>query len=281
MVLSIETAFIVAILIAVLIFAGYLEWSFARGKMMRRRKTKLAAGAARDDAFNASVTSKAILRNLRSQGYDVSRAEPLLRQSDAELEMGNFTHAKLLADDARQALFEIKSRSAESSAPAAQPKAQAEKAEKAAVKTAPQQAQTLQTQKKLPRNFAEASFTIRSVEMEIAKEEGDENESASLLLAEARKLFEGADYDGALRMAVKASRSLAAGEGDASGIQSIPPPDAEQEGDVCASCGAPLLDGDSFCRKCGSRAGMKCPSCGEPLTEGDTFCGKCGTRISG
>ncbi len=273
-----ETAFFVSVLIAVVVLAGYLEWSYARGRIMRRRQTRLTASAAKDQAFNASVTSKAIMRNLRAQGYDVTGAESLVRQSDAELELGHFTNAKLLAEDARKTLFDIKSkgiqRQTAPSAPA-EPRMQQKAAADAPGSPQPRQ---------LPRNYAEASFTIRSVEKDL-QAGGAGADEAGRLLGDARNAFSAGDYDAALRHAVRASRVLAAGAGGRPGIQSIPAETAETEvlPDAvrkCASCGAALLDGDSFCRKCGSRVAAACRSCGGELKDGDEYCGRCGSRVT-
>lgn len=286
--LTIQTAFIVAVLIAVLVLAGYLEWSYTRGRLMRKKRARLAAGVAREEAYNASVTSKAIMRNLRAQGYDVSRAEPLVRKTDEELEMGNFTNAKLLAEDAKNTLFEIKSASLRQPRQAAVEAARAKKEQPPELAVTPAAAEHHAAEKKLPRNYAEASFTIKSVTVEVEKAsgEGKNTEAPARLLADARESFEAERYDDALRLAVKASRAMA---GEASGeanIQAIPPQapaKAAESGKaadhVCEECGAPLKAGDSFCRKCGGRIRLQCPACGEQLSKGDTFCGRCGSRI--
>ena len=285
MALSVETAFLVAVLIAVLILAGYLEWSYARGRLMRRRKTKLEASSFKDEAFNASVTSKAIMRNLKSQGYDVRKAEQLILQSDAELEMGSFASAKLLADDAKKALFEARSRGLQNEQRPVPMKTVKQKPmavlKEQQESDLPGESEQPKTQTKLPRNYAEASFTMRSVEMELTKtrEDGHTSSEAEKLLGEAHKAFDDSDYDAALRIAVRASRSLSGKGETSSGIQSIPPQERVPESEVaCKSCGAELVEGDSFCRKCGSKIARACPSCGQELKKEDTFCGKCGIK---
>ncbi len=63
--------------------------------------------------------------------------------------------------------------------------------------------------------------------------------------------------------------------------------DAESQKRValCASCGAPLVDGATFCNKCGAKAfsdksKMFCNRCGSPLVEGATFCNRCGASVN-
>lgn len=291
MTLSIETAFLVALLIAILILAGYLEWSFARGKLMKRRTARMASVTARDEAFNASVTSKAILRNMKSQGYDVSGVESLVRRCDIELEMGNFTQARIYAEDAKNALFEIRARGAGHGDPPPAAAGPVEKPKPEVAATPEKRARDSGRQgseRQLPRNYAEASFTMKSVELEISIAPPDEDATgeARRLISEAKKSFAASDFDAALRLAVKASHALSG----ASIIQSVPGqsdaersdlPAGESEGaSPCASCGAPLQEGDDFCRRCGARKEASCPSCGGPLKAGDAFCGKCGERTA-
>lgn len=49
----------------------------------------------------------------------------------------------------------------------------------------------------------------------------------------------------------------------------------------CRKCGADLLDTDTFCVKCGHKAGepMFCLYCGEELRDGERFCHKCGSPV--
>ncbi len=57
-----------------------------------------------------------------------------------------------------------------------------------------------------------------------------------------------------------------------------------RRGDIlmkCTNCGAPLLDTDQFCSKCGAKVirERKCPDCGTILRDGTKFCPKCGRRV--
>ena len=51
---------------------------------------------------------------------------------------------------------------------------------------------------------------------------------------------------------------------------------------TCASCGAALLAGDTFCRKCGVKVEQPatCAKCGSSLKADDTFCRACGTPVA-
>ena len=76
--LTIQTAFILAVLIAALILAGYLEWSYARGRLMRKRSARLAAGVAREEAFNASVTTKDLRKTITTSITKKAGMAPLI-----------------------------------------------------------------------------------------------------------------------------------------------------------------------------------------------------------
>ncbi len=47
----------------------------------------------------------------------------------------------------------------------------------------------------------------------------------------------------------------------------------------CASCGATLLPGKSFCHVCGAAAAAACPHCGASVEAGFAFCPDCGGRL--
>jgi len=51
----------------------------------------------------------------------------------------------------------------------------------------------------------------------------------------------------------------------------------------CKNCGSILVDGVTFCGKCGTQVDQPlkrlCPNCQNELEPGATFCSKCGTRV--
>ncbi|MCL5437235.1 MAG: hypothetical protein M1417_00855, partial [Candidatus Thermoplasmatota archaeon] len=60
-----ETSFLVALLIAAVVLVGYLEYSVAKGRLMKRKSARMAISLARDKAYNSTVTSRAISRIYR------------------------------------------------------------------------------------------------------------------------------------------------------------------------------------------------------------------------
>jgi ribosomal protein L40E len=107
---------------------------------------------------------------------------------------------------------------------------------------------------------------------------------AEQLLVLAKDRFEAQDYDGALKNARLAQRSLGSEK-----VEVIAPsprlpstaPTPAGSGSVCVACGAPLKVDDAFCRKCGTKVGpQSCSACGADVAADDAFCRKCGTRVA-
>ncbi|MEM3852319.1 MAG: zinc ribbon domain-containing protein [Methanomassiliicoccales archaeon] len=292
-----ETAFITSVLIAVVLLAGYLEWSFARGRMMRGRARHAAATLERDEAYNAAITSRAIVRSMRSQGYDVSAAEVLMQQAEMEVENGSYRLAKEHSLEVRDMLMRIKGGT--SSAPAAadsQPPFSSEEVQEESEGTPMPQnsAPNVGEKKQLPRNYIEAGFTIRLADEEMAGSAAVPEASAEL--ERAKQNYASGNYDAALKHALKARKFMVSNNSQASGIEVIPPihPKVGDEVDAsmapsqeevaphnemaCPVCGKWLREGDSFCRKCGSPVKRTCAQCGSELSADDAFCGKCGAK---
>lgn len=269
-----ETAFFTALLIAIVLLAGYLEWSYARGRLMRRRANRIAHSLDRDEAFNATVTSRAIMRNMKMQGYDVSEVEGLMVKAEADIEEGRYREARELSIELRNRLLSI--RNGGHSQPVNEH--QGEEGRLEVDEKATETEEVAIQARKLPRNYAEASFTIRSVKEDIEKNGGNRQAEDALLLAE--KAFEEGRYDEALMLAVKARKLLGEGETTIQVIESEHSAAVETDAAVCTQCGSPMKAGDGFCRKCGKPAVANCPKCGSAAEEGDVFCGKCGTKLS-
>ena len=48
---------------------------------------------------------------------------------------------------------------------------------------------------------------------------------------------------------------------------------------ACPSCHEAIVEGDTYCARCGERLGAHCRDCGEPVLEKDRFCPACGQRL--
>lgn len=287
MLLNIETSFLVALVIAVVVFIGYLEWSSAKGRLMRKRQVKMAATLVKDDAYNATVTAKAISRNLKTQGYNVSGAENLVRQAETAIELGNFKAARNYADDAKNALYSLKQKGLPSATPA-QPGAPAGDSAFTGKPAETGTASSLndrQQRKELPRNSAEASFAISTLKEDArnAQARGTDTSVVVELLAQAEEEFRQGNYDAALNTALRAKKEGTLESSEQGGLGTVeyrkPAGISPQKTDVCPSCGAGMKEKDSFCRKCGTAFSFVCPECGGTLEAGDVFCGKCGTGL--
>jgi uncharacterized protein (DUF305 family) len=287
--ISTETSFFVALLIAVVVFIGYLEWSSAKGRLMKRKTARLAAVRSKDEAYNATVTSRAISRALKAQGYDVTDAERMINRADSAINMGDFSDAKRYAESARETLFAIKQREGQQAmgmraAPPAATGYAKEAAYSGAAGTQVERSQSRPAEKKLPKDYAEASFAISVLKEEAAAAQsgGMDVSSAVLKLAQAEETFRQGNYGESLQLAMKGRREIS---GERGSVEAKKPAVSEPgtavpgEPEVCPSCGSRLRENDSFCRACGARIEYRCPACDTLLDTDDTFCGKCGTRV--
>ena len=54
---------------------------------------------------------------------------------------------------------------------------------------------------------------------------------------------------------------------------------AGSPGTRCPSCSEAIVEGDSYCARCGARLGAHCRDCGQPVLEEDRFCPACGRPL--
>ncbi len=285
MIFNTETSFLVALVIAVVVFIGYLEWSSAKGRLMRKRQVKMAATLVKDDAYNATVTAKAISRNLKTQGYDVSGVESLIRQAESAIDLGNFKAARGYADDAKTALYALKQRGIAQAMPVSGHGQAAQTVFSGDASADRPGAHDRLQKRELPRNYAQASFAISTLKEETgnALAEGSDTSAVVELLAQAEEEFRQGNYDAALNTALKARKEgtlQPVGErGGLGTVKYMKEKETAPKSEICPACGAEIKEGDSFCRKCGTAFNFVCPDCGGTLEAGDVFCGKCGAGI--
>lgn len=291
MTVNTETSFLVALLIAAVVLVGYLEYSVAKGRLMKRKSARMAISLARDKAYNSTVTSRAISRNMKMQGFDVSAAEKLIASADRAIELGNYSEALQYSEDARERLLRIKQGSrlsfGDENTAGTQMKDRRDGPGASGVERlsdGPRPAKD-----RLPKNYAEASFAIGVLREEAssAQAAGDDASQSIERLAEAEEALRQGRYDDALNLALRGKRELSSldrigEEHRAKGEPRERAKDADSsmdEGERCPSCGRILHDSDVFCRGCGSRIEYRCPSCDSPLEKEDMFCGKCGAQV--
>ncbi len=268
------TLLIVVIVVIVLTIVTFLELRYFRS-FMKKRQTRQDLP---DQAHNALLTSKAIANTLRTSGVVTASADDVIAEAEAAYRRRAYRVTIELAERAKAALKAEKARHDRIGDLTRLQKVRGGASDEPTTKEV--------LQKEHPPNYIQAKFTLSLAEERIAASRvaGRGTAPAEALLATARASFDAQDYDGALKLAVK-SRRTADGEATAEEEARTPMP---SQGEIprpanraCASCGAELLVGDPFCRKCGVKVERptSCSKCGADLKADDTFCRKCGTAI--
>ena len=272
------TPYIVGGLILVMAVIMYLELRYLRKSARARR----ARGASRsdllpDEAHNALSTTRAILATLDRTGLHSDEAAALVDEARVAYERRNYRVTIDLAKKARDRLMALKS--------AQSAKGDLVRLEVPPSGSAPDEATTKERlQNDYPAILAPAKFALGVAVGSLVegRSSGRDVRQAETLFLQAKDRFEAEDYDGALSRARLAQRA-AEGQGVAL-APPVPAPVAPKAIPLsesrCSACGAPLKEGDAFCRKCGAKiAPLACPTCGVDLLLDDLFCRKCGTRI--
>jgi len=265
---------LVVVIVIILTIVTFLELRYFRSFMKKRRdRVDLP-----DNAHNSILTGKAIANALRSVGVDTTQADDVIAEAETAYRRRDYRVAIQLSEQAKTLL-----------------KSQKAKHDKVGdlgrlqrVRTAASDEPTTKEvlQKEHPPNYTQARFTLSLAQERIAaaRTAGRGTAPAEGLLKNAQASFDAADYDSALKLAAK-SRRMADGEIPAGAEPKMPvssqveiPRPANR---ACASCGAELLVGDPFCRRCGVKVErpVACAACGASLKPDDTFCRKCGAPI--
>jgi ribosomal protein L40E len=269
-----STLLIVVIVVIVLTIATFLELRYFRS-FMKRRQSRMDLP---DQAHNALLTSKGIANTLRTSGVVTVSADEMIAEAEAAYRRRMYRVTLDLSEKAKAALKTEKARHDKVGDLSRLQRVRGGASDEPTTKEV--------LQKEHPPNYMQAKFTLSLAEERIAaaREAGRGTVPAEALLATAKASFDAKDYDEALKLAVK-SRRTADGEVIAVEDAKIPVPSQVEiprpANRACASCGAELLVGDPFCRKCGVKVERPtaCGKCGEGLKTDDTFCRKCGTAI--
>ncbi|HEV2519273.1 MAG TPA: zinc ribbon domain-containing protein [Thermoplasmata archaeon] len=322
----VEGEVIIFLLLLAALFLGGL-WYLRRRIAERRRVLagEIADSAARTEerAHNQIVLDEAELATLEREGYDVTRPRAFLADSRSAFGQKDFHHALQIAKTVHDAAVQIRR-----GAPGAPPpeggssprRLDLDRSESGALIDGPAtEAPPATGRPALPKNRMEARFQITLLTEELVgavKAHPDDAGvvEANRLAAEARALERREEYTDALRIALRARRSLggkvetlpassrsasASSIGsmdpatvqpiDADGPSNRPGPGRAGPGPStggasapgnCPRCHGPLKPGDAFCRACGASVGAgRCPRCGNSLEPSDQFCARCGTPV--
>ena len=264
-------AFVVFLVIAIAVV--YFEFRYLR----RKRESRMSEGSLEDQAHNAIVTTRAISSTLARGGVRSGEAIELLRKAERAKAAGSHREAIDYASSAKGALLKEKQRQRQMGDVSKMPKELTD--------SAPPSEETTKEklQKEIPKNFMQAKFMLSFAQKAIDEgvREGRSMAEAGRLLSLAQKSFDDRDYDSCLKLGVqvrRAAESIAIEmEPKQAVVVSVAP---ETKMFSCRSCGASLMAGDTFCRKCGVKVELAvCPSCGTIPRKGDSFCRKCGVTL--
>lgn len=266
--------------IFIVIVIGELVW-------LRNRRMKKGLGGGgrvkkkslRDDAHNALITGRAIARTLERGGTSMDPIMAQLEEAQMAFDRGNFRVCIDIVDQAKESMKTARL--------AAEKKGDLAKLDSSPPPAGGDEMLTKEIiTKEMPENFIQAKFSLNLARdhMEQCRERAIDTEAAALVLQDAESAFEGKDYTTALKLAVRCKNLLAT---DDESLKTIPPEEEvieiteEQLKNRCTGCGEFLVEGDSFCRKCGARIpkAAECEKCGEVADIEDKFCRKCGAEL--
>jgi RNA polymerase subunit RPABC4/transcription elongation factor Spt4 len=271
---------VTAIFIVVII--GELLW--LRSRRLKRRmgaggSVKKSKDTLRDDAHNALITGRAIARTLERGGTPMIAVWSQLDEAKLAFDRGNYRVCIEIVDRTKETM--------KSSRLAVEKKGDLAKLESSTPPSGEDEMLTKEyIAKELPENFMQAKFSINLARdrIEDCRKRAIDTEAAALVLQDAERSFDGKDYSTALKLAVRCKNLLGSEEG---GLETIPPEEEvieiteEQLKNRCTGCGEFLAEGDSFCRKCGSKIpkAAECEKCGKVAGIDDKFCRGCGSEL--
>ncbi len=267
------TIILLIVALALLILIPYLVF-----KYLGRRRSKIdKIDDTKDQAYNALITTRAIMSNMERSGVRSDQAKNLLRQAEEARAGGDHAAVIELAESARNVLIKEKQRQKQIGD-------MAKLSDTRQTKQEQEPTTKEKLEKEVPKNYIQAKFMLSVVQRTIEDSQGQERDvtEAARFLALARKSFDEKDYDSSLKYGVQAKKmteeviiEIKPGETTIPATLTV-----EATPSSCVSCGTPIKAGDTFCRKCGVKIEvLDCPSCGTRPREGDTFCRKCGVTL--
>lgn len=271
---------VVVALTFIVIVIGELVWL-----RNRRLKKGMSSGgrvkkmSLRDDAHNALITGRAIVRTLERGGASMEATMNRLEEAKMAFDRGDFRACIDIVDKTKDSMKTARM--------AAEKRGDLEKLEASPPPPGDEEMLTKEIiAKEMPENFIQAKFSLNLAKdhMEKCRQGAINTDAAALVLQDAEKAFEEKDYTTALKLAVRCKNLLATEDG---GLETIPPDEEvieiteEQLKFRCTGCGEFLVESDSFCRKCGAKIpkAAECEKCGKVADIEDKFCRGCGTEL--
>jgi hypothetical protein len=304
-----EKIILITVLAAVMLFVIYFELKILRSKSKESRKSSLA----KDEAFNAVLTTRSVVVALQRQGANTDKAQRLVDEAKLALQNGDYGGCKDICDRAKRELTnpgkpetpkKTRSLKPATSNEEAEPERDAllQMADDINASGDSRKTSDLYTGTRLKpdvdSNYLSAKFEISTAKANVrnALDRGKDTTLAKNLLADAEKAFAAGSYTKALSLAIKSRKSVdqvpedeaiklkastEIGDEEVEGGET-PAEDAPEQPTIeCRSCGAPLDEDDAFCHKCGTRVEFEreCGGCGTIAKAEDAFCRKCGSKI--
>jgi RNA polymerase subunit RPABC4/transcription elongation factor Spt4 len=283
---TITIVLVVAMVLLILIEILYLRSRRIKKKLQKGTplEAKQTKDRLRDEAHNALITGRAIVRTLERSGTPMKSAWELLKEAETAFDRKNFRVCINLVDKAKEMM--------KSARLAREKKGDLTKLESTPVTPAGKDEMLTKEyiQKKVPENYMQAKFSLGVARKQLKdrKGEGLDTDTAGLVLQDAERAFEDNDYMTALKLAIHCKNMTDVG---GSGLATITAAEDEEVIEIteeqlknrCTGCGEFLTEGDGFCRKCGAKIpkASECEKCGKVAEMDDKFCRGCGSELPG
>ncbi|MGI0131628.1 MAG: zinc ribbon domain-containing protein [Thermoplasmata archaeon] len=278
---------------------------------LRRRQLRLelstSADLVEDRAFNQIRIARSEADILDRTGIDVHKPRDTLTRAQQRFDLRDYAEALSLAKSAHDTLVRLRTQGAprlpanpvpSTSDPAGAGDEVAPGIYDAAPPRDRDEAVSPPPAPKLAKNRVESHFQMRLLDGEVERARAAASPSESLpatleLQGQSRDAYTAGEYTEALRIALKARRTLgaqletlpapkAARASSSPAMGAVPPGSSlpSSPSAPCPNCGRDLSSADRFCRGCGTpRNAAACPRCGLAAQPSDTFCGSCGSPL--
>ena len=305
---TLEIAVGLLALVAALLGMAYLLYRLRLRRRQLRLELDAAPGLVDDRAFNQMRIARSEAEILERTGVDVHRATEQLARAQQRYDLRDYADALSLAQSAHESLVALRTtglsrlpsagpRLSPASRPSVGSSAERPDPPEAADAGSSLEAPAPTPPPRLAKNRAESHFQLLLLAEEVEKAKGtsadpERLEGAQALQRQSQSAFDAREYTDALRLALKARRTLGAPVETLAPARSIggvaSAPDMTRSGAglpplpsaACTTCGRAVAPSDQFCRACGTpKAPRLCPQCGTRIEPHDVYCGGCGAPM--